>query len=159
MFACERTMFGGLHPDVTGFWSFTKLIIHQRVEGIGLCPQLISSCYNGKEMLTEAKNDLLRCLYRACWFYKTSSDISMLMHFPLPLFNSECACQTSSPVERHPNHNQRLRFLLPPLVSCRCPVSGLALRSLLAFVACIFLASSRCAAFACRQWAVCADCT
>jgi len=26
MFACERAMFGGLHSDVTSFWSFEKSI-------------------------------------------------------------------------------------------------------------------------------------
>jgi hypothetical protein len=148
MFACERTMFGGLHstsPVLELRETHHESTIRTRTM---FDPGLIGSCYCSEKTLTEAKNDLLRCLYRARWFYKTSSDISMLMHFPLPLFNSECACQTSSPVECHPHHNQRLRFLSPPLVSCRCPMSGLALRSLLALIACTFLASWTYAAFA-----------
>jgi hypothetical protein len=83
---------------------------------------------------------------------KRTSDILMLMHFPLSLINSECACQPSCPVERRTTIISVFTFyflrLYPPLVSCRCPTSGLALRSLLGLVARKLLASGRRATFA-----------
>jgi len=69
-------MFGGLHSDVTSFWSFGKLITNYIALRIrfDICTDLESSLCDSEKKLTEAKNDLLRCLYRARW-YKTSSDI------------------------------------------------------------------------------------
>lgn len=66
-------MFGVLHSDVTSFWSFEKLVRISHQDMNYILPSTQDFEYG--KILTEAKNDLLRCHYRARWFYKTSSDI------------------------------------------------------------------------------------